>query len=530
MSINTSINTNTAVINKKMNQPATSFKGTAGVVNALTKSMQWCDKNPMYGISTIDVTSMIGPRTFIDTMRNGFAGAETFVRESSGLVINCLTPGFIVLGLANLLKDKTMGSEFKAIKSQNIWADENTIKALTKSWKDIPDVDSPDKVKKFVTSILDGVEGVDGGSKKFFKDLSAEKKKSVIAKISDLITSSEDKIDKKVLKEVHGLIADELKISRSISVNLEKAGKTLNSSVDDLLRDVCSMGKAFMNDAVNPSTIDNFSSRLTKLVKNKSFIGLGVVCVLASSVQAVNRYITEKRSGVSGFCGYKDFGKNERQEETKKGKLNFKKILSSLGMAGLALFSMKGFKPSMLQFKGVLPTLNQCRLISAVTIIGRILASSDENELRETTFRDYLGFANLYILGDYVAKGVASLMEKGNKNIKLLNKKAVDVAPAGMIAKAKHWITNVNLKSFEEVSKTSTKHRAVAQMAGLLYACLSLGIFVPILNKKMTEKNAQNQQNKAATNPINNDFKFFEMMSKIQEQKTREIYASFLKH
>ena len=44
------------------------------------------------------------PRTYVDAKTNGFAAAETFRRESSGLIVNCLIPGFIVYGVAKVLE------------------------------------------------------------------------------------------------------------------------------------------------------------------------------------------------------------------------------------------------------------------------------------------------------------------------------------------------------------------------------------------------------------------------------------------
>ena len=47
-------------------------------------------------VSIIDLATAILPRTWVDAKTNGFAAAETFRRESSGLIVNCLIPGFIV--------------------------------------------------------------------------------------------------------------------------------------------------------------------------------------------------------------------------------------------------------------------------------------------------------------------------------------------------------------------------------------------------------------------------------------------------
>ena len=79
-------------------------------------------------VSIIDLATAILPRTYVDAKTNGFAAAETFRRESSGLIVNCLIPGFIVYGVAKALeflnpKDKGMASK---------WANQDAITTLNK--------------------------------------------------------------------------------------------------------------------------------------------------------------------------------------------------------------------------------------------------------------------------------------------------------------------------------------------------------------------------------------------------------------
>ena len=93
-----SVKTNTE-INKK---PEPSFK--AGVLDGATWMLQQCNTYPMLGVSVIDGVTAIIPRTIVDAKTNGFAAAETFRRESSGLVVNCLIPGFFVLGAAKVFE------------------------------------------------------------------------------------------------------------------------------------------------------------------------------------------------------------------------------------------------------------------------------------------------------------------------------------------------------------------------------------------------------------------------------------------
>ena len=59
-----------------------------------------------------------------------------------------------------------------------------------------------------------------------------------------------------------------------------------------------------------------------------------------------------------------------------------------------------------LEFDGPATSGNAIKTIYGTLILGRIFASKDSTELRETNVRDYLGFLNWLVLGGFVAKGV----------------------------------------------------------------------------------------------------------------------------
>lgn len=94
-------------------------------------------------------------------------------------------------------------------------------------------------------------------------------------------------------------------------------------------------------------------------------------------------------------------------------------------MWGVAALSMLMDRPSlkMFQFKNIFPTMDQARIISAATFSSRLAAAEDKNELHENTIRDIATFSSFYFLGDYAAKGIATFLEKHNKDgIKLINR------------------------------------------------------------------------------------------------------------
>ena len=122
---------------KKVKNPA--FTGLGDVV---LKTIQTCEANPMINVSFLDLSTAILPRTFVETFigskkkgENGegqkrhlniFGGFEAFRREASGLIINCLIPSFIVIGVAKLLNRPVMGG-FKNSNLSKSWANSEAI-------------------------------------------------------------------------------------------------------------------------------------------------------------------------------------------------------------------------------------------------------------------------------------------------------------------------------------------------------------------------------------------------------------------
>lgn len=197
-----------------------------------------------------------------------------------------------------------------------------------------------------------------------------------------------------------------------------------------------------------------------------------------------------------------------------KSKFFAQKLLATGASVGLALLSMMK-KPtmSMFQFKGMFPTVDQCRWIATATFVSRIFAAEDSNELRETTVRDMASFAGLYFLGDYAAKIAASVIEKVKPDVKLLNKLEVTKPGDSFFKKAGNWIKKTSLKSFDEVLPNAKNMRSICEIASLGFSIVSLGLILPAYNRKVTEKkvakakelekaNAQNLTENAASSRL----------------------------
>lgn len=470
-------------------------------------------------ISIIDLATAILPRTYVDAKTNGFAAAETFRRESSGLIVNCLVPGFIVLGVAKALelfnpKNKGMASK---------WANEDAITTLNKHF-----LEAKGGSRSFTNKLLNDVSVLNGTEWKPLKDFNLESERMDFAKTmaNKLATNKEKEtavknLERKVLEMTGG------------SKHVRIAGEAYHADMHTLLRDTMDVGKDFLEHkriAIKKITglkavkdhsgrqkavteavtkeLTNYFNASKKFINRKSFIGLALVIPLAASMQSINRWITRKSSGQAGAPIYKDFGTQKKKKEMSTGDKS-KFLLEKLGaaalMVGVAYASLKDKSSIKNIFKGLqftknMPTMDQCRWIATSTFASRMLAAEDKNELHEVTWRDIATFASLYFLGDYVAKGVGYFLQKSTK-VPLLNyTKDIPQKSKNAIAdlgkKLAHWASGTELKTFGEAAKVSKKAkflRTACEGSSLGFSMLILGMLVPWYVRKKTERKVQEE-------------------------------------
>lgn len=512
-----SVETNPRIINSKRarkneniaSQQNPNFKGLGGV---LLTGMQACERMPMVNVAVIDMLSAILPRTIVESMTNWFAGFEAFRRESSGLVVNCLIPSLITLGIAKGINGGFMP---KGIDMSECWADSSMIDKAKTYYME---ASSSDKVKESLRNIIADTEGFEGKQKLSFKNiLSSEDLDKYSEKLAELSRSNlkNRKINKEV-KKISSEIIDKTRIAENIKV-AGKGGDVSASSVTTLLEDSVKFYKG-LQKAGDKVTVEEFAKRSKNLVRTKSGLGLAVVLPLAISMQYINRWITGKLSGVKGAPIYDDFGKNGKESiedapKSKEGLLK-QKIISISSMVGVSLLSMMK-KPTlgMLEFKGMFPTMDQARIISTATFASRMAAADDKNELAEATVRDIATFSSLYFLGDYAAKAAATVIQN-KTGIKLLNETKQLDKDANVFQKAWHWVKDINIKSSEEVVsateeglkakglkptaeqlniikkelKHATNLRSACQGTSIGVSLALLGIVIPIFTRKNTKK------------------------------------------
>lgn len=524
------------------NKGQTSFTGLGSLALRLgsfaLKGVQKCEESPMINVAVLDLSTAILPRTYFETFigskkkdENGnetrerklniMGGFEAFRREGSGLLINCMIPSFIVMGAAKLLNRPIMGAFNKSNLTRS-WANGDTINCVSKYYKNAQGASKEDRVFSTLKSMFDDIEGVDGdigkGGLKKFKEIFAndEEYTNHLRKMAKNIVS--EKPEKGYTTELYKYlvrksgIAENIKFSKDSGFFSSSLGH-LCDSVGDVLHGASKEGILTPNANItaNEGNFVKYLSKAKHLVNAKSIAGLGMIIPLAVAAQPINRWITHKLSGKKGAPIYNDDKERILTPEEKK-QLTARKFIDVPLMWGVAALSMLMDRPSlkMFQFKNIFPTMDQARIISAATFSSRLAAAEDKNELHENTIRDIATFSSFYFLGDYAAKGIATFLEKHNKDgIKLINRLKDANPNDNIMKKFWNWAKHTKMKSTDELSaisnealRTKAKNlRAVCQAGNLAFSLLSLGIFIPLYTRTQTNKKEKMQKEQAMNTP-----------------------------
>ncbi len=519
----------------------TSFTGLG---DAALAAVQLCEQHPMVNVSVLDLSTAILPRTFLETFigsknkdENGekqkrklniLGGFEAFRRESSGLIINCLIPSFIVIGVSKLLNKPVMGGFNKSNISKS-WANSESIDKIQKYLISAQGETEQEKVYNTLKNMFSDISGADADKVKAFKEILEGDKEyeNILKKTTERIISGEKEISVSNIKWVqkvkdflhiktHKNYTDDLYNylvkKTGIAENIKFAGdKGYSTSSLKHICDSCAdmlHGVVKENIAQNKEETIKYFSKAKKLVTGKSALGLvGVIIPLAISAQPINRWITHKMAGKKGAPIYNDDKERILTPDEKK-KLTAEKFFAVPLMWGVAALSMLLDRPSlkMFQFKNIFPTMDQARIISAATFSSRIAASEDSNELKENTIRDIATFSSFYFLGDYAAKGIATWLEKHNKDgIKLINRLKTSKENASILEKFWDWAKHTTMKSSDELEaiadetlrKKAIRMRGMCQYGNLAFSLLSLGVFIPLYTRTQTKKK-QMEAEKAA--------------------------------
>jgi len=458
------------------------FKGAGSF---LIKGIQKCEQVPMINVAVIDMLSAILPRTIVESMTNWFAGFEALRRESSGLVVNCIIPSFITLGIAKCLNPAFMPS---GVNMSRCWADKDLIDKVAEYYESSS---SKDKVEESLKKLIGNIEGVDGSGKERIVNFNKKLGEENINKYAkQLVEISRKNIKNSEMRKEVGEITKEIVAKTHVSEHI-KVDKVNAQSVGSMLEDTVKFFREFQR-ADGKISMAEFAKKNKNLVRTKSLLGLAVVLPLAASMQYINRWITGKVSGAKGAPIYDDFANgNDNIEENPKAKKGLlkQKLISISSMVAVSLLSLTKMPTwKMLDFKGIFPTMDQARIISTTTFASRMAAADDKNELAEATVRDIATFASLYYLGDVAAKGAATIIQKKTGEV-LLNDMKQLKDNANVWDKFKHWMKDVNIKSSSEViGQKAINYRTACQVTNIGVSLALLGLIIPIFTRRNTKR------------------------------------------
>lgn len=496
------------------NQENVNFTGFADYA---TLSLRFLDTNQAWGANAVDLGSMVIPRTTVDMVNRGpAAGMETGRREASGTINHSLVGVYgTAAGLALAI---TLNKKF-GIKAHKIFVDDETLNLLGKAWDKEVKAGNPKPLDNYLKEVFKGAETRVGDE---WKSIPQEQIAKVVKKYSEVLNSSDAPatISKDLKEYAKSVIMSATGSENSYRLSKEQQTNTISN----ILESVYNVSRTFVNDKVGnvfkeskDINSNGFLNALKKMNLRRSLLGIGIASAVGMSIQPLNIYLTKKKTGSDGFVGVEG-----RQKDNSKGFKMLKAVaalffgtgtIATIGTSG----GIKGIIKK-IQFKGLVPTLDQFKFIYGVTIMSRFMAARDKDELREGVVKDTLGFFNWLILGNFVAKMSANAMDQSllnysekehgkgffNKLIKApmvtrdevlhrsLKAAGIETIENGKALTFKQMLAKLNDSKVSAALRKETKGKlralSIAQVAGYLYSGLVLGVGIPKLNIYMTNK------------------------------------------
>lgn len=498
-----------------------------GAFDAVTMGLRFLDTNQAWGANAVDLASMVIPRTTVDFVSRGpAAGMETGRREASGTINHSLVGvyGTIAgLALATALNNKY------GIKAHKLFVDDETLDLLAKAWDKQVKAGNNEPVKDYLRDVLSNAETRVGDD---WKKIPQDKLEDVVNKFTDVLKSKDAPVT--ISKDLKAYAQSVITHATGSENTFRLAENQKTTSVSNLLDSIYNVSRTFVNEKVGNAfkeskDIDTnaYLKSLKRMNLRRSMLGLGIASAVGMSIQPLNIYLTKKKTGSDGFVGVEG-----RQKDNSAGFKGMK--VAAAGIFGGGILATIGMRDGVkgllkkIQFRGLVPTLDQFKFIYGVTIMSRFLAARDKDELREAVVKDVLGFFNWLVLGNFVAKMTANAMDQNllnysekehgkgffNKIIKAplvsrdevlhrgLHAAGIDSVENGKALPFKQLLKKLSSKQVSEAIRKETKGKlralSIAQVAGYLYSGLILGVGIPKLNIYMTNKSEEKRKARLA--------------------------------
>ena len=509
-----------------------------GFTDYATLGLRFLDTNQAWGANAVDLGSMVIPRTAVDMANRGpAAGMETGRREASGTINHSLVGVYGTI--AGLLLATSLNSKY-GIKAHKLFIDDDTLELLGKAWDKQVKAGNANPLDAYLKDVFKNAETRVGEE---WKSIPEDKINDIVKRYSEAIKAQDAPTT--ISKDLKAYAKSVIMGSTGSENSFRLAKNQETNSISNILDNIYNASRTFVNKKVSDTfkaSSDINSNAFIKALKHmnlrRSILGIGIASAVGMSIQPLNIYITKKKTGSDGFVGVEG-----REKDNSNGFKVMKAAAAAIfGTGIIATIGTKGGLKGLakkIQFKGLIPTLDQFKFIYGVTIMSRFAVARDKDELRESIVKDTLGFFNWLILGNFVAKMTANAMDQNllnysekehgkgffNKILKApmvtrdevlhrgLKAAGIDTIENGKALTFKQMLSKLNDSKVSSAIRKETKGKmralSIAQVAGYLYSGLVLGVGIPKLNIYMTNKSeakrkarlAEEKAKKSASEP-----------------------------
>ena len=498
----------TQLRNKKDQQQNIHFKGAG---DAISLGLRFLDTNQAWGANAVDVGSMVLPRTTVDTINRGpAAGLETGRREASGTINHSLIG--VYGSLAALAFSLALNKKFN-VKADKIFADNESFDIIGRYFhNNVQKNGREGALDATLENVLKNVTTKVNGDDKSLSEHDVQVIKDRLLKV---LTSPD--VDKETIPDSTRRYLVNYVMSATGSESdftLKGFNKETTSNLSTFIENLYNISKTLTKENVikefeNAAKFseNTFINAIKKLNNRRTIAGMAIASGIGMSIQPMNIYLTKKKTGSDGFVGVEGREK-DKSFGFKLWKLAAAAVFGGGIVANLAM--KKGGLLKNIQYKGLVPTINQFKLIYGLTIMSRFMVARDKDELRESVVKDVLGFFNWLVLGNFVAKGVVLALDKEKSLLKNPDEKSffkkklktrdevlveglkkANISSVSKDGKALKFSQMLKLLPASETGKAVGRRLKIlnlAQVAGYLYSGLVLGIGIPKLNIYMTNK------------------------------------------